>query len=216
MTAEPLRAADGRVPGRRGRATREKLLAATARLLARTSWRDLAVVDIARRAGTSPATFYQYFPDVEAAIRVLAERLADEGHVLAEAVGDGRWHSPEGLDHARALVDAFLDFWHRHHPIIRVIDLAIAEGDQTFRRIRNRLIGPVVEALADIIAAAQADGRHPADLHPTAQAAALVSMLAHVAEHHGGLVAWGIPADALRESLARLVYQGVTGRSPTT
>ena len=29
------------------------------------TYRDLKVVDIAREAGTSPATFYQYFPDVE-------------------------------------------------------------------------------------------------------------------------------------------------------
>lgn len=66
--SEP-RAADGRVPGRRGQATRQKLLDCTADMLRTTSYRDLKVVDIAREAGTSPATFYQYFPDVESAIR---------------------------------------------------------------------------------------------------------------------------------------------------
>ncbi|MFM7069395.1 MAG: TetR/AcrR family transcriptional regulator, partial [Actinomycetes bacterium] len=55
-----MRAADGRVPGRRGLATRQRLLDHTAALLATTSYRDLTVVDIAREAGTSPATFYQY------------------------------------------------------------------------------------------------------------------------------------------------------------
>ena len=65
---DELRAADGRVPGRRGRATRQKLLEQTAEMMQTTSFRELKVVDIARGAGTSPATFYQYFPDVEAAI----------------------------------------------------------------------------------------------------------------------------------------------------
>ena len=63
-----LRAADGRVPGRRGLATRQKLLDCTAEMLKTTSYRDLKVVDIARKVGTSPATFYQYFPEVESAI----------------------------------------------------------------------------------------------------------------------------------------------------
>ncbi len=54
---EELRAADGRVPGRRGRATRQKLLERTAEMLQSTSYRDLKVVDIARGGGTSPATF---------------------------------------------------------------------------------------------------------------------------------------------------------------
>ena len=66
QTVQQLRASDGRVPGRRGRATREKLLSCTAQLLEKNSYRDLKVIDIARCAGTSPATFYQYFNDVEA------------------------------------------------------------------------------------------------------------------------------------------------------
>ena len=60
-----LRAADGRVPGRRGRATRTRLLECTSDMLATTSFRELKVIDIAREANTSPATFYQYFADVE-------------------------------------------------------------------------------------------------------------------------------------------------------
>ena len=69
---DELRAADGRVPGRRGRATRQRLLDCTGEMLTTTSYRDVKVIDIAREAGTSPATFYQYFADVEAAILVLA------------------------------------------------------------------------------------------------------------------------------------------------
>ena len=34
-----------------------------------TPWRSIKVIDIARQAGTSPATFYQYFENVEAASR---------------------------------------------------------------------------------------------------------------------------------------------------
>jgi AcrR family transcriptional regulator len=83
---EDLRAADGRVPGRRGRATRQRLLDATAELLTTTSYRDVKVIDIAREAGTSPATFYQYFADVEGAVLVLAEEMARSGAHLTALV----------------------------------------------------------------------------------------------------------------------------------
>ncbi len=52
-----LRATDGRVPGRRGQATRRKLLDTTAALLKTTSYRTIKVIDIAREAGRSPPLF---------------------------------------------------------------------------------------------------------------------------------------------------------------
>ena len=94
---EDLRAADGRVPGRRGRATRQRLLECTRDMLTTTSYRDVKVIDIAREAGTSPATFYQYFADVEAAILVLAEEMAQQGHHLTEIITDGSWAGAQAL-----------------------------------------------------------------------------------------------------------------------
>ena len=51
------------------------------------------------------------------------------------------------------------------------------------------------------------------DLEPRAQAAALVSLLAHVAEHRYGFDFWGIKLDDVRKSTARHVAWGITGRS---
>src|SRR5687767_217203 len=123
-----LRAVDGRVPGRRGRATRDKLLRATAQLLDQKSYRELTVVEIARRARTSTATFYQYFTDVEAALAELARELTDEAPQLVEIITTGDWRN-DGADAASKLVDAFVDLWERHHAILRVVGLATAEGD---------------------------------------------------------------------------------------
>src|SRR5258708_4193522 len=67
-----VRTVDGRVAGRRGQATRTRLLECLAELLASTSYRDVTVIDVARQAGTSPATFYQYFPDIQTAVAELA------------------------------------------------------------------------------------------------------------------------------------------------
>jgi AcrR family transcriptional regulator len=201
-----LRAADGRVPGRRGLATRQRLLECTAEMLQSTSYRDLKVIDIAREAGTSPATFYQYFPDVEAAILVLAEQMAKDGHRLSTLIRENSWKGKAGLDTATQLCDAFLAFWDEYRSILRVMDLATEEGDRRFHQIRTRLLNEVNVALTEII--------KRRDVDPTATAAILVSMLAHVAAHQYGFEFWGIRTKDLRNSMAQQVYWGVTGQKP--
>src|SRR5215212_1090174 len=109
-----MRAADGRMPGRRGRATRQRLLDQTAEMLKSASYRDVKVVDIAREAGTSPATFYQYFPDVESAILVLAEEMAAQGPRLTSLIQGPNWRGRTGWDAAVNLVDGFMGFWEDH------------------------------------------------------------------------------------------------------
>ena len=210
---DEIPAADGRLPGRRGQATRLKLLDATAQMLETTSWRELKVVDIARRAGTSPATFYQYFPDVQAAILLLAKEMSDQGALLAEAA-HGSWSGKGAFDSAGLLVDSFLRFWEEHEAVLRVVDLAIVEGDRRFREIRNHLLNPVTLALSEEIGEQKDAGRHPDELDPRAQASVLVSMLAHVAEHRHGLETWGVRTNAARDSMARIITWSVTGRRP--
>ena len=211
---EELRAADGRVPGRRGRATRQKLLEQTAAMLGSTSFRDLKVVDIARGAGTSPATFYQYFPDVEAAILVLAEEMAAHGKVLADLVLEHGGKGRVGYDTAAGLGDGFMDFWEDNRSLLRVVEMATEEGDQRFRRLRVRLLNPLTEALNAVVDGLRKEGRHPDDLDPMATAGVLVSMLAHVAAHRVGFEFWGIRGDDLRRSMSRIVYTTVTGQKP--
>src|SRR5262245_51950020 len=213
-TEEDLRAADGRVPGRRGRATRQRLLECTGGMLESSTYRELKVIDIAREAGTSPATFYQYFADVEAAILVLAEEMAQQGQHLTAIISEGSWTGPQAFDTSLALVDAFLAFWDDHRPVLRVMDLATEEGDGRFQKIRVRLLNDITNALADVTRASQSGGGLPPALDPMAVAGTLVSMLAHTAAHQYGFEFWGIRTAKLRESMARQVSWGVTGITP--
>ncbi len=211
---EDLRAADGRVPGRRGRATRQRLLECTRDMLTTTSYRDVKVIDIAREAGTSPATFYQYFADVEAAILVLAEEMAQQGQHLTEIITDGSWTGTGAFDTSLTLVDAFLEFWDDHRPVLRVMDLATDEGDGRFQKIRVRLLNDITNALAEVTKTSQVAGGVPKGIDPMAAAGILVSMLAHTAAHQYGFEFWGIRTAKLRESMARQVSWGVTGIVP--
>jgi AcrR family transcriptional regulator len=209
---EGLRAADGRVPGRRGRATRTRLLECTADMLGTTSYRELKVIDIAREASTSPATFYQYFPDVEAAILVLAEEMAVETSVLSDLVRESPWQGEAGFQTALALADRFIEFWDRYRPVLRVVDLASGEGDRRFARIRSRMLNEVTVALSETIIQLQPRGRRDETIDPMATAGVLVAMLAHTSSHRYGFEFYGIRTSDVRLSMAHLVYWGVTGQ----
>ncbi len=183
-------------------------------MLATSSYRDLKVIDIAREAGTSPATFYQYFPDVEAAILVLAQDMAAQGEHLTQIVSDGSWKGKASYSTATELVDAFLAFWDENRPVLRVMDLATDEGDRRFQGIRVRVLNSLTRALAEVADTSRNEGRLPRDLDPMATAGVLVAMLAHVAAHHYGFEFWGIRTADMRASLARQVAWGVTGTKP--
>jgi AcrR family transcriptional regulator len=211
------RAADGRVPGRRGRATRQRLLECTRTMLRTTSYRDLKVVDIAREAGTSPATFYQYFPDVESAILVLADDMVATGvERFADLVSANPWKGRAGYESAEALADAMLSFWEEHQPVLRVIDLATDEGDGRFANVRTRLLNDLNNALAAAARDQQKAGRGQDGVDPNAIAGVLVAMLAHVSAHRLGFEFWGVRADDLKAAMARIVYWSVTGQKPAT
>ncbi|MCB9387037.1 MAG: TetR/AcrR family transcriptional regulator [Microthrixaceae bacterium] len=216
IAGEGTRAVDGRVPGQRGLATRQKLLAQTRAMLIDTSYRDLKVVDIARGAGTSPATFYQYFADAESALLAIADELVAEGRDrLTRPVLEGDW-SPgvAAYETCENIAAAFLAFWDDHGSLLAVIDLAALEGDSRFRTIRTDMLNAFTEAIGDVARAKRAEGHLPEDLDPTATASVLVAMLAHVSGHRYGIEAYGASTDSIRRSMARLLFSGLTGAPP--
>lgn len=208
--AAPLRAVDGRVPGRRGLATRQRLIECTIDLLESTPYRDLKITDITRNAGTSPATFYQYFVDIEAILLAVAEQAVEDGRALAGLITGQPWKGAAGVASAERLVDGFLEFWRDHRSTLRVVDLLSTEGDKRFRHQRVLMLNAMTKALATEIERLRGgtDDGGPA---PEAMAGALIGMLVNLAGHRAGFEAWDIRFDDVRESMVRLIYWGVTG-----
>jgi AcrR family transcriptional regulator len=214
MTGQ-VRTVDGRLAGRRGQATRQKLLDCLSEMLSTSPYRDVKVIDVARMAGTSPATFYQYFPDVEGAVLELAEEMAREGESLNELVAGRGWVGRSAWTTAEELVDGFLTFWRKNDAILRVVDLGAAEGDKRFNKIRMKILNSVTTSLAESIKDLQDKGRIDKTVNPAAVAGALVVMLAGAAAHQKGFTAWGVKQAELKPNLALLVHLGVTGKKPT-
>ncbi|MCX5082365.1 TetR family transcriptional regulator [Streptomyces sp. NPDC056121] len=214
MTGQ-VRTVDGRVAGRRGQATRQKLLECLGEMLSSSPYRDVKVIDVARKAGTSPATFYQYFPDVEGAVLEIAEQMAAEGAGLTQLLEGRSWVGKAGWQTSQELVDGFLEFWRKNDAILRVVDLGAAEGDKRFYKIRMKILNSVNNSLTDTVKELQAKGKVDKDVSPAAMAGSLVAMLAAVASHQKGFQTWGVKQAELKPNLALLVHLGVTGKKPT-
>jgi AcrR family transcriptional regulator len=207
---EPKVALDGRALGRRGAQTRRRLLDATGELLETHGIRDLRVVDIARSVGSSPATFYQYFRDVEEAVLALAEEVGDEIAPLVARL-ETRWDADGGLDDARALVDGFVDYWDRHRAVLRTRNLAAQEGDERFRDVRHRTLRPFMVSLTAKIAESRAAGRVVSEMSPAAASAALVALIERMAAFHRELEQLDISRADVVETTARIIHQTVVG-----
>ncbi|MEV0120811.1 TetR family transcriptional regulator [Streptomyces sp. NPDC050703] len=214
MTGQ-VRTVDGRVAGRRGQATRQKLLDCLGDMLSSSPYRDVKVIDVARKAGTSPATFYQYFPDVEGAVLEIAEQMAAEGAELTRLLEGRSWVGKAGWQTSQELVDGFMEFWRKNDAILRVVDLGAAEGDKRFYKIRMKILNSVNNSLTDTVKELQAKGKVDKDISPAAMAGSIVAMLAAVASHQRGFQTWGVKQAELKPNLATLVHLGVTGKKPT-
>jgi AcrR family transcriptional regulator len=215
MAANPeLVAMDGRRLGRRAQQTRRRFLDATAELLATRGLLDLTVVEVARQVGTSPASFYQYFHDVEEAVLALSEEIGAELDEMGGLV-ELSWRGKSGFETCRELVRRFIEYWDDNRAVLRIRDLAALEGDQRFREVRNESLSMITIRLTEKIAEAQAAGRVSPEVTPYAAASAMVAMMGRMAAYHGTLEPIGqFTKDDMVDTVARIVYQTVTGRRP--
>ena len=127
----------GQSLGRKGHATRERLLAAAERLLKKRSPLDLTAVAIAKEAQSSSATFYMYFDDVKDALFTLSGRAGNEVVAAMEALGDELVRADADLQQAASeLVRVFNEVWDRHRHILIFRNLEADRGDKSFEKLR--------------------------------------------------------------------------------
>lgn len=216
----------GRLLGPRAQNTRVRILDATVVLLGEKPMRDLRVIDIARRIGSSPATFYQYFKDVEDVVLHLASHVSEFTPEFVELV-HGDWTGRAGHERGRKLAEVVIRHWDRYAPILRVRNNACDEGDVAFRELRMSAMMPLVQAFAEIIEVSQRGAsesaaealRDVADihwqggrLHPMMAAVALASVLERLSMYHVSIEELAGTREQLIETLATLLQSMLTSR----
>lgn len=167
---------NGRKLGAKGQRTRQQLIDATVALLETHGLRDVSVVDVARVAQTSPATFYVYFKGVPEVVLAALESATQTSPEL-EAIIARDWMAPGIAETAREFVDCYTELWNRNRTIFVVRNLAAEEGDGRFYEARMKQSRPMMSAISQQIERAQAVGRIPSHLSARACTGTILMML---------------------------------------
>ncbi|MEU5417770.1 TetR family transcriptional regulator [Streptomyces sp. NPDC020667] len=200
---DAIQTTTGRVCRTTALQTRKTLLNSVATELKWTPYRDITIADIARRARTSNATFYQYFPDLDAAVLGLAEDLAHNG--FASPVRTTGGLSREAV---AELVDAFFRFYGGNRAVLRAVEAKAAEGDERFAELRRTIYGALNTALVRTLTSA-----HPraADRNArAATAASLTLLLTSAAAQQPRHADWFAEPDAVRAAVVDLLHTAIT------
>ncbi len=211
--SDVLTATDGRIIGERAAATRRRLLDATLRLMNTEGLLDLKVVDITREAGAAPATFYQYFADLDSAILALADDATEDERPLAELL-DEPWSSVDDWQRARDFVDAYSVYWADHQRVVALRNLRADEGEASFRNARVRADLLIIRKMADMVRASQAADRLPGMLDPFATAAGMRAMADRLFQHESSIRLRGTTREGLRNTIAAILFHTLSGIAP--
>lgn len=200
----------GRPLGPRALQTRRRILDAAVELLAEKPMRDMRVIDIARRIGSSPATFYQYFKDVEDVVLYLAGQAKEATPTLVELIG-GDWHGASGYERGQRIVNLVLDHWEKYAPVLRARNNASDEGNMALRGERMAALLPVVDAFRRAIErTGEADGDALGRVDPLVGGTALASCLERTAMYHAWIEDMGSSREKLVDTTATLLQTMIT------
>ena len=124
----------------------EALIRTTARILVQDGWHGLTTNRVAREAGVSVGSLYQYFPNKDALVHALVVDLAEQMGDSLVALGRSLADSPleEGID---AIVRAALDTARADGPLFRavLVELPRIGALEVFDRVNRRTADALAE-----------------------------------------------------------------------
>lgn len=123
---------NGQRLGRKGRDTRDRIIAAAQALLARTEPGPITLSAVAREASLGMTSLYLYFSDLtELLLAVLEPVMAGAEDAYFAALRE-HWPDEALGEHCHAFVTAYFAFWKEHS---RVLHLRNSMADQHDRRM---------------------------------------------------------------------------------
>ncbi|CAN7646356.1 TetR/AcrR family transcriptional regulator [Phenylobacterium sp. LjRoot219] len=161
----------------KGDRTRRRILNVTEELLAEKPVWDLRSVDITRRAGVAPATFYSHFESVTEAVLELVETFSESPPEVV-ALATQRWSD---ISDAREFVRAHFDHWSRHRTAFKIRSITADAGEHRFELAEYRSVEPLLRAFSARFAERQQSSDFPEELDPVAIAGLFIAMLERTA-----------------------------------
>jgi len=108
----------------RSRATLHRFLESAIELLGERQFEEASVAEIARRARSSVGAFYARFPDKDALLGYLNDRLFEEGQRLwDDFLAPERWHGRSAAEIVEAVVSRLVERRRANRGLLRALSL---------------------------------------------------------------------------------------------
>jgi AcrR family transcriptional regulator len=135
---------NGQRLGRKGRDTRERILAVAREIVAEESDAVITLSEVARRAELRMASLYVYFADLSELVEALLEPVMAEAEDAYLGLIRTRWADVALAEKCSAFINGFYGFWYRHAQILHLRNTLADKKEQRMIRHRVESARPVI------------------------------------------------------------------------
>lgn len=150
---------NGQRLGRKGRGTRERILAACAELLADPDEPSLSMSGVARRASLGMTSLYNYFADLTELLLAVLEPVMATAEESYLALLREPWPDAELAERCHAFMRAYHGFWSQHSRLLHLRNAMADAGDRRLLLQRIHSARPLIALLC-----VQMGGREDEDI----------------------------------------------------
>jgi AcrR family transcriptional regulator len=135
--------------GRKGRDTRDRIIAAAVELIYSSPVDCLTLSAVARKANLGMTSLYNYFGDLPGLVLAVLEPVmatAEDGYL---GILRRRWGDAELGERCYDFVSAYHDFWARHTRLLHLRNSLSDGGDQRIADHRIRTTQPIIRRICE-------------------------------------------------------------------
>jgi AcrR family transcriptional regulator len=140
---------NGQRLGRKGRDTRERIIAAAREIAEQEEEALITLSEVARRTGLRMASLYVYFADLTELVQALLEPVMAEAETSYLSVLREPWSEADLAAHCTAFVDGFYAFWQRNSGILHLRNTMADRKDARMTAHRVNAARPVIGLLVE-------------------------------------------------------------------
>ncbi|MFZ4603972.1 MAG: TetR/AcrR family transcriptional regulator [Caulobacterales bacterium] len=199
----------GQKLGAKGDRTRMALMEAALELLSSRPIWEIKISDIAGMANVRGPNFYAYFDSVDDLLLALSEQATEDLPDMASLIDSG-WEVLGGEACALRLAELSIDYWEKHRPVLRIVNMLADDGETRFLRARIARLAPTYRAFRRRIEAAKAAGRLAVGVDPRLAAYSLAVYLEQWG-HHYHLTRREYERDQIVSTLGALLFSWLSG-----
>lgn len=140
---------NGQKLGRKGRDTRQRIIAATEELLSEMPLEQISLSAVARKVPLRMSSLYLYFADLTELLLAVLEPVMATAEDAFIAQMRQRWPDEGLYDHCLKFLQAYHGFWDRNSPILHLRNQLADRKDLRMMHARVHAAQPVIKLIVE-------------------------------------------------------------------